>query len=64
MERHFVIGRLWFVVVIMVGYLEFLLIGVLVCRIVSLRRWVVLWVKVMPHGRTKCILRVVFVGDR
>jgi hypothetical protein len=40
-----------FIVVIMIGYLGFLLISVLVCRVVSLRKQVVLWVKVMAlHG--------------
>jgi hypothetical protein len=42
----------WPVMVIsMDGYIGFLLIGILVCHIVSLRRWVVLWVRVMGlHG--------------
>jgi hypothetical protein len=34
-------------VIIMDGYLGFLLISILVCCIVNLRRWVVLWVRVM-----------------
>ena len=55
-----------FVVVIVFRYLGFLLIGILVYHVVSLRMCVVLWVKVMAlHGswQTKCILRVVFVGN-
>jgi hypothetical protein len=42
----------WPVMVIIIdGYLGFLLISILVCHIVSFRKWVVLWVKVMAlHG--------------
>jgi hypothetical protein len=33
-------------VIIMDGYIGFLLIDILVCHIVSLKRWVVFWVRV------------------